>query len=151
MAKEHTLAIIKPEAYKQTRPIITDILNAGFEIIVIRFLVLTENQAKTFYSIHKGKSFFENLVKCMNGPVTAMALVKENAVAEWRKFIGTTNPKEAAPGTLRCKYAYNSSLPQNFVHGSDSLENAEREIKFFFAEMELELPYGYQLQAQGSP
>jgi nucleoside-diphosphate kinase len=97
---------------------------------------MTKNQAERFYTIHKGKPFYEELTDFMSsGPSWVLALEKDNAVEEWRKTIGATNPAEADEGTIRKLYA--TSLGENAVHGSDSDENAKLEIGFFFTEAEL--------------
>jgi len=133
-----TFAIIKPDAMKNnySGKIIDHILKSDFKILTARLIRMTRSQAKGFYGIHKGKPFFEELTIFMSsGPCWVLALEKENAVEEWRKTIGATNPANADDGTIRKLYA--SSLGENAVHGSDSDENAAIEIGFFFSESEL--------------
>jgi len=133
-----TFAIIKPDAMKNnySGKIIDHILKSDFKILTARLIRMTRSQAKGFYGIHKGKPFFEELTIFMSsGPCWVLALEKENAVEEWRKTIGATNPANADDGTIRKLYA--TSLGENAVHGSDSDENAAIEIGFFFSESEL--------------
>lgn len=133
MNKEQTLAIIKPLAFEKgyTGPIIGQIEVAGFQIKVISSGNLNLEDAKTFYEIHADKPFYQDLCKKMaSGPIIIMVLEKENAVADFRKLIGPTNPVEAAPDTLRKQFG--ESIDHNAVHGSDSPETAENEIRFFF-------------------
>ena len=138
MAIERTLSIIKPDA---TRRNLTGKINARFEEAGLRFIAqkrvrLTKEQAEQFYGVHKERSFFNDLVAFMtSGPVLVQALEGENAVARNRELMGATNPANAAAGTIRADFA--ESVEANSVHGSDSPENAEREIAFFFAETEL--------------
>ena len=108
----------------------------GFEIVGIKKTHLTEKQAESFYKVHKGKPFYEKLVKFMtSGAVVALALKKENAVSDFRSLIGSTNPENAEEGTIRKKYA--KSVTVNAVHGSDSNENALLESSFFFSKLDL--------------
>ena len=133
-----TFAIIKPDAVKNnySGKIIDHILKSDFQILTARLMRMTLSQAEGFYGIHKGKPFFEELTIFMSsGPCWVLALEKENAVEEWRKTIGATNPANADDGTIRKLYA--TSLGENAVHGSDSDENAAIEIGFFFPESEL--------------
>ena len=133
-----TFAIIKPDAVKNrnTGKIYDRIITAGFEIKSAKLLRMTQSQAKGFYAVHKEKPFFGELTKFMSsGPCMVLALQKENAVEEWRKTIGSTNPKEAENGTIRKDFATN--IQENAVHGSDSDENAKKEIGFFFSDSEL--------------
>ena len=133
-----TFAIIKPDAVKNnyTGLIYDRILNANFKILSSRLIRMTKVQAEYFYLIHKGKPFYDELTNFMSsGRCMVLALEKENAVEEWRKTIGATNPEEAEEGTIRKDFA--TSLGENAVHGSDSDENALIEIKFFFNELEL--------------
>ena len=135
---ERTLCIIKPDAVKKNVQghIIQKILDAGFRILGMRMRQLTETQAKAFYEIHKDKPFYKDLVEFMtSGPVVTIALQKENAIADYRKLIGATNPANAEEGTVRKLYA--NSVQENAVHGSDSIENGKIEIAFFFSEAEL--------------
>ena len=133
-----TFAIIKPDAVKNnySGKIINHILKANFKILCARKTKMAISQAEGFYGIHKGKPFFEELTKFMSsGPCWVLALEKDNAVNEWRKTIGATNPADADEGTIRKLYA--TSLGENAVHGSDSDENASIEIGFFFSESDL--------------
>ena len=133
-----TLAIIKPDAVKNNYigQIITKITEAGFKIKAIKMTRLTNDSAGGFYEVHKGKPFYDELVQFMSsGPCVPIALEKENAVADFRKLIGATDPAKAEAGTIRKLYA--SSLGENAVHGSDSDENAGVEIAHFFSRKEL--------------
>ena len=133
-----TFAIIKPDAVKNNYSgnIIEHILKSDFKTLAARLTRMTLSQAEGFYGIHKGKPFFEELTIFMSsGPCWVLVLEKENAVEEWRKTIGATNPANADDGTIRKLYA--TSLGENAVHGSDSDENAAIEIGFFFSESEL--------------
>ena len=133
-----TFAIIKPDAINNnfTGKIYDHILNDGFEILGAKLIRMSKSQAEGFYAMHVNKPFFEELTKFMSsGKCMVLALKKHNAVFEWRKTIGATNPAEAENGTIRKLYA--SSLGENAVHGSDSDENAKKEISFFFSEMEI--------------
>ena len=112
------------------------ILDVKFKILGAKLIRMTLAQAEEFYAIHRGKPFYAELTEFMSsGQCMVLALDKENAVAEWRKTIGSTNPKEAEEGTIRRDFA--TSIGENAVHGSDSDENAEKEIGFFFTESEL--------------
>jgi nucleoside-diphosphate kinase len=109
---------------------------AGFKILAMKMVRLTENMAGVFYAVHRERSFYNDLVKFMSsGKTVVMALEKENAVAEFRKLIGATDPAEAEKGTIRGDFA--ESKQNNIVHGSDSPVNATMEISFFFSEREL--------------
>jgi nucleoside-diphosphate kinase len=135
MAVEQTFAIIKPDAIKagNSGRIISMIEDAGFDILRLQKGQLSPDLAELFYDEHKGKPFFKELVDFISsGPIVIMALQKENAIADWRKLMGTTNPAEADEGTVRKQFA--SSIGQNAVHGSDSPESAQRELALFFAE-----------------
>jgi len=135
---ERTLCIIKPDAVKKKvqGKILQMIQDAGFEIKGIKYITLTKSQAQKFYEIHKGKPFYEDLVEYMtSGPCIPVALEKENAVNDYRTLIGSTDPAEAAEGTVRKLFAESKSY--NAVHGSDSVENGINEVHFFFAEYEL--------------
>lgn len=138
MATEITLSIIKPDA---TRRNLTGAINSLFEknglkIVAQKRLQLSQDMAEAFYAVHKARPFFNDLVKFMiSGPVVVQALKGENAVAKNREIMGATNPKDAAPGTIRKEYA--ESIEANSVHGSDSLENAKNEVAFFFAGYEI--------------
>jgi len=133
-----TFAIIKPDAVKNryTGKIYDQILQAGFTILSAKLLKMTLIQAEGFYAVHRERPFYRELTTFMSsGACMVLALEKENAVAAWRETIGATNPEEATEGTIRKDFA--TSLGENAVHGSDSDENAEKEIAFFFAESEL--------------
>ena len=138
MKTEKTLSIIKPDATKRniTGAINNIIESSGLKIIAQKRILLTESQAKDFYDVHKDKNFFTDLVQYMtSGPVVVQILEGENAVVFYRDLMGATNPKEAKVGSIRNKYAL--SIEANSVHGSDSLDNANKEIDFFFKENEI--------------
>ena len=133
-----TFAIIKPDAVKNnyTGKIYDRIINAGFEIVSAKLISMTKEEANEFYFIHKDKPFYDDLTNFMSsGRCMVLALRKENAVNAWRETIGATNPNDAEDGTIRKDFA--SSLSENAVHGSDSNENAQKEISFFFSGKEL--------------
>jgi nucleoside-diphosphate kinase len=133
-----TLAIIKPDAVQKgyTGEIISMIIKAGFKIKAMKMTHLTKSSAEGFYSIHKERPFFKDLVAYMtSGPCIPIALERLNAVEEYRKLIGATDPKKAEEGTVRKLFAVDIQL--NAVHGSDSDENAEKEISHFFSKDEL--------------
>ena len=133
-----TLAILKPDAIRKnyTGDIIKMILAAGFKIKGMKMLRMTPESAKVFYLVHKDRPFYNDLVEYMtSGHCIPMALEKENAVAEYRKLIGATDPTQAEEGTVRKLYAKDKA--ENAVHGSDSDENAEIEIAHFFSAQEL--------------
>ena len=133
-----TFAIIKPDAVKNryTGKIYDRILQTGFTILSAKLLKMTLTQAEGFYAVHRERPFYGELTTFMSsGACMVLALEKDNAVAAWRETIGATNPEEAAEGTIRKDFA--TSLGENAVHGSDSDENAEKEIAFFFTESEL--------------
>ncbi|MBI5663257.1 MULTISPECIES: nucleoside-diphosphate kinase [Ignavibacterium] len=133
-----TLAIIKPDAVSDgyIGEIISMITKAGFKIKAMKMVHLTVNQAKSFYEVHKERPFYNDLVEYMtSGPCVPIALEKENAVEDYRKLIGATDPAQAEEGTVRKLYARNKQF--NAVHGSDSDENAEKEVAFFFSRQEL--------------
>jgi len=136
--KNRTLAIIKPDAVigNYTGLIYDRILKNNFKILCAKLIKMTKKQAEGFYSIHKEKPFYDELTSFMSSnPCMVLALEKDLAVSEWRKAIGSTNPKDAKSGTIRKDFA--KSLSQNAVHGSDSDENAQKEIAFFFSDSEL--------------
>jgi nucleoside-diphosphate kinase len=138
MAVERTLAILKPDCVRKnlTGEVIAKIEKAGFRILGMKKLRLSALAAGEFYGVHKGRPFFDGLVEFMSsGACVPIALEKENAVADFRALIGATDPKDAAPGTIRKLYADNKG--ENIVHGSDSPENGKIEIGFFYAEKEL--------------
>ena len=133
-----TFAIIKPDAIKKnnTGLILDHILKAGFNVISAKLIKMTLSQAEGFYAIHSERPFFGELTEFMSsGKCMVLALEKENAVSAWRETIGATNPEEAEEGTIRRLYA--SSIGENAVHGSDSNENAEKEIAFFFSNSQI--------------
>ena len=133
-----TFAIIKPDAMKNgtTGKIYDRILDAKFKVLGAKLIRMTLAQAEEFYAVHTGKPFYAELTEFMSsGQSMVLALEKENAVAAWRKTIGSTDPQEAEEGTIRRDFA--TSIGENAVHGSDSDENAEKEIGFFFTESEL--------------
>jgi len=131
----YTLTIIKPDAYHVSDQITKRIAFEGFRVISMKAIMLTSKQASEFYSVHKGKDFYEDLIKFMtSGPIIVYGLEKENAVDSFRNLIGSTDPKEANPGTIRSMYG--KAVSSNAIHGSDSDENAKKEILFFFPEIE---------------
>ena len=138
MAVERTLSIIKPDAVSKNH--IGNIINrfeaAGLKVVATRMKHLTDKQAGGFYAVHKDRPFFKDLVSFMiSGPVVISVLEGENAVQKHRDIMGATDPKKAAPGTIRADFA--TSIDENAVHGSDSLENAKAEISYFFRQTEL--------------
>lgn len=133
-----TFTMIKPDAVKDGHigSIMSHITGAGFKIVAMKMTRLSPETAGAFYAIHKHRPFFQELVDFMSsGPIVAAILVKENAVEDFRKLIGATNPAEAAPGTIRALYAKN--VGENAVHGSDSDDNAIIEGNFHFAGCEV--------------
>jgi nucleoside-diphosphate kinase len=140
MAGRFTLAMIKPDAVEAGNAgrILAHAEGAGYRIRAMRLVRLSDVEAEAFYAIHKGRPFYPELVDFMSsGPTIVMVLERPNAVAAWRETIGATDPAEAAGGTVRKLFA--ESKGRNAVHGSDSDENAAREIAFFFPERELAL------------
>jgi nucleoside-diphosphate kinase len=138
MSLERTLSIVKPDGVRKN--VIGDVYHrfekAGLRIVAARMMQLTQPQAEAFYGIHRERPFFKDLVAFMtSGPVMVQVLEGEGAVLKNRDVMGATDPKKAAPGTIRADLA--DSIDANTVHGSDSLENAAREIAFFFSETEL--------------
>ena len=135
---ERTLAILKPDCVRKhlTGEVIAKIEKAGFRILGMKKVRLTKETAGGFYAVHKGRPFYDGLVEFMSsGACVPIALERENAVAEYRKLIGATDPRDADPGTIRKLYADNKG--ENIVHGSDSPENGQIEIAFFFSSKEL--------------
>lgn len=133
-----TLCIIKPDAVrkKYIGDIIKSIVDANFEIIGLKMTRLSKEKASIFYAVHKGKPFYNNLIEYItSGPIVVIALQKENAVEEFRKLLGPTDPNEASEGTLRKKYGENKSI--NAVHGSDCDENAALELSIMFEKCEM--------------
>lgn len=138
MAIERTFSIIKPDAVAKN--VIGEIYSRfeknGLKIVAAKMLHLTQAQAEGFYAEHKERGFFKDLVAFMvSGPVIMQVLEGENAVFKHREIMGATNPKEAAPGTIRADFA--NSIDENAVHGSDALATAQREIAYFFSAYEL--------------
>jgi nucleoside-diphosphate kinase len=138
MALERTLSIIKPDGVAKN--LIGEVYRrfekAGLIIVGARMLQLSQRQAEAFYAVHKQRGFYGDLVRYMtSGPVIAQVLQGENAVLKHREIMGATDPKKAAPGTIRADLA--ESIEHNVVHGSDSLDNANNEIAFFFASSDL--------------
>ncbi|AHK79556.1 nucleoside diphosphate kinase [Ectothiorhodospira haloalkaliphila] len=133
MAVEQTLSIIKPDAVAKN--VIGEIYSrfekAGLTIVAARMMQLSREQAEGFYAVHKDRPFFNDLVSFMiSGPVMVQALEGEDAIAKNRELMGATNPKEAAPGTIRADFAV--SIDENAVHGSDGADTAKQEIAYFF-------------------
>jgi len=138
MGKNITFTMIKPDAVKAGNigNILAMINNAGFKIVAMKFTKLSAEKAGEFYEVHKERPFYGELVEFMSsGPIVAAILQKDNAVEDFRKLIGATNPAEAEAGTIRALYA--SSIGENAVHGADSDENARREASFHFAGTEM--------------
>jgi nucleoside-diphosphate kinase len=138
VAGNQTLAIVKPDALAAGKlgAIVSHLEREGYRIRAARLVQLSRARAEAFYEIHRGRPFYEELVGFMSsGPCFPMALEKADAVAAFRTTIGATDPAEAAPGTIRKLFA--ESKGRNAVHGSDSDENAAREIRFFFSEGDL--------------
>ena len=135
---ERTLSIIKPDAVAKNviGKIIDRFESNGLRIAAAKKIQLSKDDAAKFYEVHKERPFFNDLCEYMSsGPVVVMVLEGDDAVAKNRKLMGATNPKEAEPGTIRADFA--ESIEANAVHGSDSLENAKKEIAFFFAQREI--------------
>ncbi|MFM7024060.1 MAG: nucleoside-diphosphate kinase [Flavobacteriales bacterium] len=138
MAGNRTFTMIKPEAVAKgyAGKIIDHIIGGGFKIIAMKYLQLTKQQARDFYAIHKDRPFYTELTDYMSeSPIVVIALEKDNAVADFRTLVGSTDPNEANEGTIRKRFA--ESKAKNAVHGSDSDENAEIEIKFHFSDKEI--------------
>ncbi|MEO8467145.1 MAG: nucleoside-diphosphate kinase [Gammaproteobacteria bacterium] len=138
MAVERTFSIVKPDGVAKN--LIGEVYRrfekAGLKIIGSKMLLLRKDQAEGFYAVHKQRPFYNDLVKYMSsGPVVVQVLEGENAIKVNRDLMGATNPKQAAPGTIRADFA--SSIEENVVHGSDAVETAAAEIAFFFSEAEL--------------
>ena len=136
MALEQTLSIIKPDAISKgfAEEICKRLEDAGLKIASKKSLRLTEEEAEGFYIEHKGKPFFPDLITFMtSGPIQVQILEGDNAIIKYREVMGNTNPKEADPGTLRADFA--DSIDANAVHGSDSEKSAEREILYFFSNL----------------
>ena len=138
MAIERTLSIIKPDAVAKNviGQIYSRFENAGLKVIAARMVHLSRADAEKFYAVHAARPFFKDLVKYMtSGPVVVQVLEGENAIARYREIMGATDPKKAAPGTIRADFAL--SIEQNVVHGSDAPETAAGEIAYFFRTTEL--------------
>ena len=138
MAIERTFSILKPDACARnlTGAVNALIEDSGLRIIAQKRLRMSQEQAEGFYGVHRERPFFKDLVKFMtSGPVVVQVLEGENAVARYREIMGSTNPYNAAPNTIRRRFA--SNIEANTVHGSDSAENARTEIEFFFTESEI--------------
>jgi len=138
MPVERTLSIVKPDGVRKN--VIGNVYHrfeqAGLRIVAARMTRLSQSDAEGFYAVHRERPFFKDLVSYMiSGPVMIQVLEGENAVQKNRDLMGATDPKKAAPGTIRADLA--TSIEQNVAHGSDSLENAAREIAYFFAETDL--------------
>ena len=137
MSAQRTLALIKPDATERGMQgkIIDRILQSGFSILTMKQIRLSRPKAKAFYGEHEGKPFYDSLCDYMcSGVIVAMALEKENAIDDWRKLMGATNPADAAEGTIRKEFAVD--IEKNSVHGSDSTNSANREVPFFFNSLE---------------
>jgi nucleoside-diphosphate kinase len=138
MAVESTLALVKPDATRRnlTGKIIARYEDEGFEVVGLKKLRLSRDDARAFYAVHAERPFYDSLTEFMSsGPIVALVLRRDNAVKHLREVMGATNPAEAAEGTIRALYA--ESLEANSVHGSDAPETAAVEIAFFFTEREL--------------
>ena len=138
MATNRTFTMIKPDGVEAGNigAILNDICAAGFKIVALKYTKLSTEKAGEFYAVHNARPFYGELVEFMSrGPIVAAILEKENAVEEFRTLIGATNPANAAPGTIRAKYA--KSIGENAVHGSDSDENAAIEGAFHFAAVDI--------------
>ncbi len=141
MAGTITFTMIKPDAFAagNSGSILKMIEAAGFRLKAMKLTRLSEEKASQFYAVHKERPFFKDLVKYMSsGPIIAIRLEKENAVEDFRKLIGSTNPADAAEGTIRKLFA--KSIEANAIHGSDSDENAQIESSFFFSNLEVVSP-----------
>lgn len=137
MSGKLTFTMIKPQAVADGNmgKIIDKFIEGGFNIKALKFTKLSKDQARKFYAVHRERPFYDSLVDFMtSGPIVAAILEKENAVEAYRKYIGSTNPENAEPGTIRALFA--TSMEKNAVHGSDSDENAIIEGSFFFSEFE---------------
>ena len=137
MAGNITFTMIKPDAVEANNigPILAKINQSGFRIVAMKYMKLSAETAGKFYEVHKERPFYGELVSYMSsGPIVAAVLEKANAVAEYRTLIGATDPKKAAPGTIRALFG--TSVEKNAVHGSDSQEAAERELSMFFVDEE---------------
>ena len=135
---QRTLTIIKPDAVKKNAvgDIIEQFEKNGFRILAMKMLEISQHQAEQFYAVHASRPFYHSLTRFMSsGPIVALALEKENAIADLRKLMGATNPANAEEGTIRKKWA--STIEFNAIHGSDAEDTARFELSFFFAGFEL--------------
>lgn len=135
---ERTLSIIKPDGVKKNLigEVISRFEKKGLRIAALKKLMLSKEEAKAFYIVHKERPFYESLTDFMSeGPIVVMVIEGDNAIAKVREIMGATNPKEAAPGTIRADFA--TDIERNIVHGSDSPESAAYEIPFFFSSLEI--------------
>ncbi|MDZ7658412.1 nucleoside-diphosphate kinase [Fodinibius sp.] len=138
MAVERTLTILKPDCVRKNLigEVTRRIQEAGFRIVAMKMTRLTKDTAGGFYAVHKERPFFDELVEFMSsGPCVPMILEKENAIEDFREFIGATDPSEAEEGTIRADFA--DSIGENIIHGSDSVENGKKEAAYFFSEAEV--------------
>lgn len=138
MALERTLSIVKPDGVEKN--LIGEVYRrfeqAGLMVVAARMMQLTQSQAEGFYAVHRERPFYRDLVRYMtSGPVMVQVLEGENAVARHRDIMGATDPKKAAPGTIRADLA--ASIEQNVVHGSDAADTAAREIRYFFSDSDI--------------
>jgi nucleoside-diphosphate kinase len=146
MTLEHTLCIIKPDAVEKHKigAILQRIEAAGFRVVALRMMQLTRDQAEGFYEVHRSRPFFAELVRFMTrSPIVAAVLEEQDAVAGWRELMGATDPAKAAPDTIR--KLFGSNVGENATHGSDSVENARREIAYMFPNA---LPEGMEVSKQ---
>ena len=135
---ERTFAIIKPDSVERnlSGKILERIESQGFKILAMQRTLLTKAQAEGFYDVHKERPFFASMTSAMSsGPVVLLVLEKENAIADWRKLMGATNPADAEEGTIRKDFAEN--IERNSVHGSDATETAAFEMSYFFSQAEI--------------
>lgn len=138
MVTERTLTILKPDCIRKKLigEVTRRIQEAGFRIVAMKMTRLTQDTAGGFYAVHKDRPFYDDLCEFMSsGPCVPMILEKENAIEDFREFIGATNPEEAEKGTIRADFA--DGIEQNIIHGSDSVENGKKEAAFFFSESEV--------------
>lgn len=138
MAIERTLSILKPDAVAKNviGEVISRFEKGGLKVVAARMLQMSREDAEAFYEVHKARPFYNDLVNFMiSGPVLVQVLEGENAILKNRDIMGATNPKEAAPGTIRADFA--QSIDENAVHGSDAADTAKREIEFFFDESDI--------------
>jgi nucleoside-diphosphate kinase len=138
MAKERTLTILKPDCVRKELigEVTKRIQEAGFTIVAMKMTRLTKATAGGFYAVHKERPFYDKLCTFMSsGPCVPMILEKENAIKDFRKFIGATNPDEAEEGTIRADFA--DSMGENIIHGSDSVANGKKEANFFFSDQQV--------------